>query len=54
LLHAASKVVRQELYDAYAWFVAAYRDVSEKLRIGGQRVTFPLGSFPPALQFIAR
>jgi hypothetical protein len=53
LFHAASKAVRQELYAAYAWFVAAYRDASEKLRGGTRTVAFPLGSFPPALPFEA-
>ena len=53
LFHAASKAVRQELYAAYGWFVAAYRDASEKLRGGTRTVAFPLGSFPPALPFEA-
>jgi REP element-mobilizing transposase RayT len=52
LFHAASKAVRQELYAAYAWFVAAYRDASEKLRTGNRTATFPSGSFPPALPFV--
>jgi len=50
LFHAASKaVLRQDLYAAYGWFVAAYRDASEKLRTGNRTVPFPLGSFPPRL-----
>jgi REP element-mobilizing transposase RayT len=53
LFHAASKAVRQELYAAYGWFVAAYREASEKLRTGNRTVAFPLGSFPPALPFEA-
>jgi hypothetical protein len=53
LFHAASQAVRRELYAGYAWFVAAYRDASEKLRAGNRTVTFPLGSFPPALPFVA-
>ena len=32
--HAFRKSVRRELYEAYAWFVAAFRDASEKLRAG--------------------
>jgi hypothetical protein len=32
--HAASKAVRRELWNAYALFVAAYRDAAEKLRAG--------------------
>ena len=51
--HAASKAVRQELYEAYGWFVAAFREASEKLRAGNRMVSFPTGSFPPALPFVA-
>ncbi|HKI05898.1 MAG TPA: transposase [Thermoanaerobaculia bacterium] len=53
LFHAATKAVRRELYEAYGWFVAAYREAAEKLRDGDRTVTFPLGSFPPALPFAA-
>ncbi|HKI05867.1 MAG TPA: hypothetical protein VKK31_28055 [Thermoanaerobaculia bacterium] len=53
LFHAATKAVRQELYEAYGWFVAAYREAAEKLRAGDRTVMFPLGSFPPALPFAA-
>ncbi|HKI06031.1 MAG TPA: hypothetical protein VKK31_28895, partial [Thermoanaerobaculia bacterium] len=53
LFHAATKAVRQELYEAYGWFVAAYREAAEKLRAGDRTVSFPLGSFPPALPFEA-
>ena len=50
--HAASKAIRLELRDAYAWFVAAYRAAAEKLRAGVRDVVFPRGSFPPALPFV--
>ena len=53
LFHAASKVVRRELYEMYGWFVAAFREASEKLRAGNRLVSFPAGSFPPALPFVA-
>ena len=53
LFHAASKVVRRELYEMYGWFVAAFREASEKLRAGNRMVSFPAGSFPPALPFVA-
>jgi hypothetical protein len=46
--------VRRELWDAYALFVAAYRDDAEKLRAGIRDVVFPRGSFPPALPFVGR
>ena len=51
--HAISKSVRKALYEAYSWFVAEYRDASEKLRAGNHNVSFPLGCFPPALPFVS-
>jgi len=53
LFHAASQAIRQQLYAFYAEFVAAYREASEKFRAGNRTVRFPLGSFPPALPFVA-
>jgi len=53
LFHAASKAVRQELYGMYRWFVVAFRSAAEKLRAGDRTVSFPTGSFPPALPFVA-
>jgi REP element-mobilizing transposase RayT len=53
LFHAATRTMWQTLYDAYAWFVAAFRDASEKLRAGDRAAPFPRGSFPPALPFVA-
>jgi REP element-mobilizing transposase RayT len=50
--HAASQAVRRELRSFYAEFVAAYRDAAGKLRAGFRNVTFPIGSFPPALPFV--
>jgi REP element-mobilizing transposase RayT len=52
LFHAWSSKVRHELWEAYAGFVAAFRDASEKLRAGDRHAAFPLGSFPPALPFV--
>jgi REP element-mobilizing transposase RayT len=52
LFHAASKLMRQELWAAYSWFVAAFRDASAKLRAGDRMARFPAGSFPPALPFV--
>jgi hypothetical protein len=52
LFHAASAKVRHELWEAYRWFVAAFRDAAEKLRAGDRNAAFPLGSFPPALPFV--
>jgi hypothetical protein len=53
LFHAASKVVRRELYEMYGWFVAAFRETAEKLPAGSRTVKFPAGSLPPALPFVA-
>ncbi len=50
--HAFAKRVRRELYEAYSWFVAAFRDAAEKLRGGDLGAQFPVGSFPPHLPFV--
>jgi hypothetical protein len=52
-VYAASKAVRRELWDAYALFMAAYREAAEKLRAGVRNVVFPSGSFLPALPFVS-
>jgi hypothetical protein len=46
-VHAVSKLVRKAMYDAYAWFVACFREAAAKLRAGDRLVKFPKGSFPP-------
>ena len=51
--HVASQAVHRELYKIYGWFVVAFREASEKLRAGNRMVSFPAGSFPPALPFVA-
>jgi putative transposase len=53
LVHAATKAARKAFYDAYAWFVSAFRQAAEKLRQGDRNAVFPAGSFPPALPFVA-
>ena len=50
--HAATKAARRELWEAYAKFVAAFREASEKLRHGDLTASFPVGSFPPGLPFV--
>jgi hypothetical protein len=50
--HAFTKRVRLELYAAYAWFVASFREAAEKLRAGDRNASFPTGSFPPHLPFV--
>ena len=52
LFHAISQTVRRELYEGYAWFVAAFRQAAEKLKAGDRSAAFPIGSFPPALPFV--
>lgn len=51
--HAFRKTVRQELSEAYSWFLAVFRNASEKLRSGDLIAKFPSGSFPPALPFVS-
>ncbi len=38
--------------EAYHGFVAAYREVAEKLRLGDRSAAFPPGSFIPSLAMI--
>jgi len=51
-IHAATRKVRKELWQAYGWFLAAYRAAAEKLRDGDRNAAFPPGSFPPHLPFV--
>jgi hypothetical protein len=44
--------VRRGLREAYALFVAAYREAAEKLRMGNRNACCRAGSFPPALLFV--
>jgi hypothetical protein len=53
LVHAATKAARKAFYDAYAWFVSAFRQAAKKLRQGDRSAPFPAGSFPPALPFVS-
>ena len=50
--HCATRKMREILYEAYLWFVAAYREAAEKLRAGQLDVAFPEGCFPPARPFV--
>jgi hypothetical protein len=52
LFHAATKAVRKAFWEAYALFVAAFREASERLRSGDRTARFPMGSFPPGLPFV--
>ena len=51
-VHAATKAARLAFREAYALFVAAYREAADKLRKGNRAALFPIGSFPPALPFV--
>jgi hypothetical protein len=53
LVHAATKAARKLFYETYATFVSAFRAASEALRRGERDAPFPIGSFPPALPFVA-
>ena len=52
LFHCATKAMRQEMWDAYAWFVGAFHQAAEKLKLGDRAAAFPPGCFPPALPFV--
>jgi hypothetical protein len=50
--HALRKKVGRPLWEAYGYFVAAYREAAEKLRAGDRNAEFPPGSFLPRLPFV--
>jgi REP element-mobilizing transposase RayT len=50
--HAWSREARWALYEAYGFFVGAFRDAADKLRAGDRTAQFPAGSFPPHLPFV--
>ena len=50
--HAWRRQVRKEMWEAYAWVVAAYREAAERLRISDREAPFPEGTFPPGLPFV--
>jgi REP element-mobilizing transposase RayT len=52
LYHAATKGVRKAFREAYAIFVAAFREAADRLKAGDRQARFPLGSFPPGLPFV--
>jgi REP-associated tyrosine transposase len=53
LLHAFSKAARRAFYEAYSWFVSLFRTAAETLKAGDRSASFPAGSFPPGLPFVA-
>lgn len=52
LFHCATRQMRRLLYEAYLWFVTAYREAAEQLRAGDFEAAFPAGSFPPPRPFV--
>ena len=52
LIHAASKKVRWEFFNAYQAVFAAYHEAAEKFREGQRNALFPEGCFPPRLPFV--
>ena len=50
--HALRKADRKALWEAYGYFVAAYRKAAERLRAGDRSVEFPIGSFLSRLPFV--
>ncbi len=52
LYHAATKAVRKAFWEAYATFVAAFREAADRWREGDRSARFPIGSFPPGLPFV--
>lgn len=51
--HARRKGVRKAMRYAYACVVAEHARASELLRAGNRLASFPEGTFPPALPFVA-
>ena len=51
-IHAATRKVRKELWDAYGWFIAAYREAADRFWKEDRNAAFPPGSFPPHLPFV--
>ncbi len=51
-IHAATKRVLQQIREAHAEVVAAFREASERLLGGDREAEFPEGTFPPGLPFI--
>jgi hypothetical protein len=51
-VHAATTAARKAIWEAYGWFVAAFREAAEKLKAGDRTAVFPARSFPPWLPFV--
>ncbi len=51
-MHAATKRVLEQIREAHAEVVAAFREASERLLGGDREAEFPEGTFPPGLPFV--
>ena len=52
LVHAASKKAQYQYFEAYQWFVVAFRAASARLLAGDRSAEFPDGAFPPNLPWV--
>jgi hypothetical protein len=50
--HALRKSVYKQMWEAYSWVLAAYREAADALRAGDRDVVFPEGTHPPSLPFV--
>ncbi|HEY9421651.1 MAG TPA: hypothetical protein VIW92_09565 [Thermoanaerobaculia bacterium] len=50
--HAYTREAWFMLWEAYSFFVAAFRTAAAKLKAGDRAAPFPTGSFPPALPYV--
>ncbi len=50
--HAFRKSVYKQMWEAYSWVLAAFREAADRLRDGDRDVVFPEGTHPPNLPFV--
>ncbi len=50
--HTFREAVYKQMWTAYSWVLAAYREAAEALRAGDRDVAFPEGTHPPNLPFV--
>jgi len=51
--HTVSRKLRDGFRDLYRAFLAKFQEACEQLKSGQQQVSFPRGSYPPALSFVS-
>jgi hypothetical protein len=52
LLSCGDEAVRKAFWQAYAAFLSAFREETDRWREGDRKARFPVGSFPPGLPFV--